>query len=147
MSTTHLHADTYPYRPGTTSRAGNPCSVGSTVPFIATATIESRPSRTVTSGTPDVNPSTEVAHQLVRAAQQPGRRISDASDAPSHWALPQYSPPTGLDTQVSVRSCSSSGSRSSWSKVITIGGPPCRESAAVHLDGSTCGTISAVSTR
>ena len=60
-STTHLHADTYPYRPGTTRRAGNPCAVGSAAPFIATATRASRPSSTTESGVPEVNPSTDVA--------------------------------------------------------------------------------------
>ena len=89
MSTTHLQADTYPYRPGTTSRAGNPCSVGSTVPFIATATSESRlASSTVTSGTPDVNPSTDVHSSCSAPRSGPAERISDASDAPSHLAFP-----------------------------------------------------------
>ncbi len=46
MSVTHLVADTYPYRPGTTIRAGKPCSTGSAVPFIATASSASRPSST-----------------------------------------------------------------------------------------------------
>ena len=89
MSTTHLQADTYPYRPGTTSRAGNPCSVGSAAPFIATATSESRPaSSTVASGTPEVNPSTEVQNSWSAPRSGPAARISDDSDAPSHLAFP-----------------------------------------------------------
>src|ERR1039458_7125485 len=60
MSVTHLVADTYPYRPGTTIRAGKPCATGSAVPFIATASRASRPSMTVWTGVPEVNPSTDV---------------------------------------------------------------------------------------
>ena len=60
MSVTHLVADTYPYRPGTTMRAGKPCAIGSGWPFIATASRASRPSITVCTGVPEVNPSTDV---------------------------------------------------------------------------------------
>ena len=60
MSVTHLVADTYPYRPGTTIRAGKPCATGSGCPFIATASSASRPSITVATGVPEVNPSTDV---------------------------------------------------------------------------------------
>ena len=99
MSTTHLQADTYPYRPGTTSRAGNPCSTGSAAPFIATATSASRPSRTTDSGVPDVNPSVDVHSSCDAPACGRASRSSEASDAPSHLALPMYGPPTGFDTQ------------------------------------------------
>ena len=60
MSVTHLVADTYPYRPGTTMRAGNPCATGSGCPFMAIASRASRPSITVATGVPEVNPSTDV---------------------------------------------------------------------------------------
>ena len=99
MSTTHLQADTYPYRPGTTSRAGNPCSTGSAAPFIATATSASRPSRTTDSGVPDVNPSVDVHSSCDAPACRRASRSSEASDAPSHFAFPMYGPPTGFDTQ------------------------------------------------
>src|ERR1700733_7746929 len=102
MSTTHLHADTYPYRPGTTSRAGNPCAVGSAAPFMATATSASRPSSTTDSGVPEVKPSTDVHSSWSAPGCGPADRTSDARDAPSHLALPMYGPPTGLDTQHSV---------------------------------------------
>jgi hypothetical protein len=60
ISVIHLHADTYPYRPGTTIRTGKPCATGRAVPFIATASIASLPSSTVLIGVPEVNPSAEV---------------------------------------------------------------------------------------
>ena len=102
MSVTHLVADTYPYRPGTTSRAGNPCSTGSAAPFMATATSASRPSITTDSGVPEVNPSTDVHSSWSAPACGRASRSSDASDAPSHFAFPMYGPPTGLETQHSV---------------------------------------------
>src|SRR5579862_1874294 len=102
MSVTHLHADTYPYRPGTTSRAGNPWATGSAVPFIATATSESRPSITTESGVPDVNPSADVHSNWSAPACGPAWRSSVASDAPSHFAFPMYGPLTGFETQHSV---------------------------------------------
>ena len=102
MSVTHLVADTYPYSPGTTIRAGNPCSTGSGWPFMATASSASRPSITVATGVPDVNPSTDVQYSWLAPALMPASRSTPASEAPSHSALPIYGPATGLDTQHSV---------------------------------------------
>ena len=83
-------------------RAGKPCATGSGWPFIATASSASRPSITVCTGVPEVNPSTEVhiswsAPALIPASRSTARRL-----APSHFALPMYGPPTGLDTQHKV---------------------------------------------
>ena len=55
----HLVADSYPYRPGTSIRTGNPCSNGNACPSIEIASIASRPSVASTRGVPAVNPSTE----------------------------------------------------------------------------------------
>src|SRR5215471_1337615 len=99
MSLIHLHADTYPYRPGTTMRTGNPCATGRGVPFIATASRASRPSSAAWTGTPEVNPSTEVHSSWLAPARIPAWRSRLARLAPSHRALPMYGPPTGLDTQ------------------------------------------------
>src|SRR5215469_4041255 len=100
MSATHLHADTYPYSPGTTSRAGNPWSTGSAASFMATAMSESRPvSSTTDSGVPDVNPSTDVHSSWSAPRSGPASRISAAYDAPSHLALLISGPPTGFETQ------------------------------------------------
>ena len=88
MSVIHLHADTYPYRPGTTMRTGNPCSTGSAVPFIATASIASRPSITVCSGVPEVKPSAEVHRSWSAPARTPAWRSRLARLAPTQSALP-----------------------------------------------------------
>src|SRR5215469_9074460 len=103
MSATHLHADTYPYSPGTTSRAGNPWSTGRAVPFMATAMSESRPvSSTTDSGVPDVNPSTDVHSSWSAPRSGPAARIRAPYDAPRNLALLMYGPLTGFDTQHSV---------------------------------------------
>ena len=88
MSVTHLVADTYPYSPGTTIRAGKPCATGSGCPFIATASRASRPSSTTCSGVPEVNPSTEVHSSWSAPARGRACRIRSARRAPSHRALP-----------------------------------------------------------
>jgi hypothetical protein len=88
MSVTHLVADTYPYSPGTTSRAGKPCATGNGVPFIATASSASRPSSTTCSGVPLVYPSTEVHSSWSAPASGRACRIRSARRAPSHLALP-----------------------------------------------------------
>src|SRR6201996_2711965 len=81
MSTTHLQADTYPYRPGTTRRAGKPCSVGSTAPFIPTASSASWPlSSTTESGVPEVKPSLEVHSSWSAPARGLADRMRAASD-------------------------------------------------------------------
>src|SRR5690606_36069488 len=57
-SVTHLVADTYPYRPGTTRRAGNPCAGGSGSPFMPTASRHARSgSVSTSSGVLAVHPS------------------------------------------------------------------------------------------
>ena len=85
---THLVADTYPYSPGTTIRAGNPCSTGSGWPFMATASSASRPSRTVCTGVPQVYPSAEVDRIWSAPARGRASRSRLARLAPSHLALP-----------------------------------------------------------
>ena len=102
ISVTHLVADTYPYSPGTTMRTGKPCSTGSAWPFMATASRASRPSMTVCTGVPDVNPSLEVHSSWSAPALMPAWRKTAARLAPSHSAFPMYGPATGLDTQHSV---------------------------------------------
>src|SRR5215469_5146373 len=102
MSVTHLVADTYPYRPGTTMRTGKPCSTGSGWPFIATASRASRPSITTWTGVPEVNPSTDVHSSMDAPLLTPACRKRDPREAPSHLALPMYGPLTGLETQHSV---------------------------------------------
>ena len=114
MSVTHLHADTYPYRPGTTIRAGKPCATGSGAPFMPTATSASRPSITTLVGAPIVMPSTDVISNWSDASLTPASRSRSASRAPSQRALLISGPPTGFDTQQSViqRSISGRDSRS-----------------------------------
>src|ERR1700722_19042560 len=53
-SVTHLVADTYPYSPGTTIRAGKPWATGSGWPFMPMASSAFRPSSTVCTGVPQV---------------------------------------------------------------------------------------------
>ena len=72
------------------------------MPFIATASIASRPSMTVCTGVPEVKPSTEVQNSCSAPARMPASRSRLATLAPIHSALPTYGPPTGLETQVSV---------------------------------------------
>ena len=83
-------------------RAGKPCAMGSGWPFIATASSASRPSITVCTGVPEVNPSTDVHISWSAPALIPASRSTAARLAPSHFALPIYGPPTGLDTQHKV---------------------------------------------
>jgi hypothetical protein len=108
-STSHLVAETYPYRPGTIIRTGKPCSIGSGSPFMPTASIASRPSRTTAVGVPIVMPSVDVPTIWSAAACTPASRSSGASAAPSQRAVPTRSPPTSLETQVIVMSRSTSG--------------------------------------
>ena len=83
-------------------RAGKPCAIGSACPFIATASSASRPSITVCTGVPEVNPSTEVHISWSAPALIPASLSRAARLAPSHLALPMYGPSTGLDTQHKV---------------------------------------------
>ena len=109
MSTIHLVAETYPYRPGTIIRTGKPWTIGSGSPFIATASIASRPSIATAVGVPTVNPSTERPTIWSAPGSGSASSSSSRSGAPIHRALPMYGPPTGFETQVSVMSRSISG--------------------------------------
>jgi hypothetical protein len=128
-------------------RQGKPCSIGSVWPFIATASMDCLPSRTDSVGVPMVMPSMDVDRIWSAPLCTPARRSSGASGVPSQRALPQYEPPTGFETQVSVRSCSSSGIRSRSSKLISNGRSTIPWIFSIHWLGSTCGIESAVSTR
>ena len=72
------------------------------MPFIATASMASRPSMTVCTGVPEVKPSTDVHSSCSAPALIPAARSRLARLAPSHSALPMYGPSTGLDTQHNV---------------------------------------------
>src|ERR1039458_271097 len=102
MSVTHLVADTYPYRPGTTTPAGKRCAAGSAVPFIAPASRASRPSMTVWTGVPEVNPSTDVHISWSAPARIPASRSRLDSLVPRHREMTMYGPPIGSDTQHKV---------------------------------------------
>src|ERR1700722_1583017 len=103
MSVIHLHADTYPYKPGTTVRTGKPCATGGGWPFIAIASSASRwLSIAVATGVPEGKPSKEVQNNWVPPDLMPASCSSARRLAPSHFALPTYGPPTGFETQVSV---------------------------------------------
>ena len=69
-------------------RAGKPWAIGSGWPFIATASRASRPSITVCTGVPEVNPSTDVHINWSAPALIPASRSKLARLAPSHSALP-----------------------------------------------------------
>jgi hypothetical protein len=71
-----------------TIRTGKPCATGSGVPFMATASSASRPSRTVASGVPEVNPSVEVHSSWSAPARGRAARSRLARLAPSHLAFP-----------------------------------------------------------
>ncbi|CPU67601.1 Uncharacterised protein [Mycobacteroides abscessus] len=99
------------------------------------------------SGVLAVHPSALVESTMSAPSCTPARASSSRTGYPSHRALPTRSPPTSLDTHVSVRSCSTSGSASSSSSVISNGSSTSPETRSVHDAGSTCGTRSAVSMR
>ena len=80
MSVTHLVADTYPYRPGTTMRAGKPWTIGSGSPFMPMASIASRPSVTAAIGVPAVNPSALVDSSASAPSWTPASSSSSASE-------------------------------------------------------------------
>src|SRR5690606_37331513 len=147
-SVTHLVADTYPYRPGTTRRAGNPCAGGSGSPFMPTASRHARSgSVSTSSGVLAVHPSALVDSTMSAPSRTPARASSSRTGYPSHRALPTRSPPTSFDTHVSVTSCSTSGSASSSSIPISNGSSTRPVTRSVHVAGSTWGTRSAVSIR
>ncbi len=97
-------------------RTGKPCSSGSGSPFMATASIASRPSVTADVGVLQVQPSTERLRTCSAPACTPASSSSGASRTPVQRAVPTYGPPTSLDTQVRVMSRSTSGRRSRSSK-------------------------------
>ncbi|MCY1367570.1 hypothetical protein D9M69_545130 [compost metagenome] len=83
-------------------RTGNPCSMGSGSPFMATASIALRSSIIAASGVPQVQPSSEVCRTASASGWGPASARIAASRTPLHQALPIRSPPTSLDTQLSV---------------------------------------------
>ena len=83
-------------------RTGKPWSIGSGWPFIATASIALRSSVGRPAG---CRRSSRRRRSGARRPRRPGRRPSAAGRAsrtPLHQALPIRSPPTSLDTQLSV---------------------------------------------
>ncbi len=153
MSSIHLQADTYPYRPGTIMRTGKPWASGSGSPFIPTASIASRPSMTSSTGVPSVMPSTDRATSWSagpprRGGLTPASRSRSARRTPIQRALPTYGPPTSLDTHVRVmsRSINSRASRS-WNVYVTGRVTPFPWIRSRQRVASTFGTTSAVSTR
>ena len=93
MSSIHLQAETYPYRPGTTMRTGKPWAKGSGSPFMPTASSASRPSMTSSTGVPIVMPSTERATSWSACPPRdggwtPASSSRSARRTPSQRALP-----------------------------------------------------------
>ena len=88
-------------------RTGKPCSTGSGRPFIATASIASRSSVSADerrAAGPAVLGGLQ--HRVGLRARRRPRPSRSASRTPLHQALPIRSPPTGLDTQLSVTQAS-----------------------------------------
>ena len=91
-------------------RTGNPCSIGSGSPFIPMASSACRSgSVSASSGVPAVKPSSLVESTMSAPACGPASASRSRIGKPSQRALPARSPPTSLDTQVSVAMCSTSG--------------------------------------
>ena len=147
ISVTHLVADTYPNRPGTTMRTGNPCWAGRGRPFIPIASIASRPSITALTGVPQVQSSTERLTSCSAPGWTPASSSTSRNSTPCQRALPTRSPPTGFDThdRVMYRSICGRSSRS-WkdSSISSSTIPPIRRR---HESRDTWGTTSAVSMR
>ena len=114
---------------------------------MATATIALRSSVSASIGVPAVNPSL----LRDRTMSAPGLGFAMASrfrtGHPVHMALPTRSPPTSLDTQVSVTRCCSRGcfSRVAQSMVTSCSTSP--QTRSDHDAVSSCGTTNAVSIR
>ncbi|GAB3147268.1 hypothetical protein GCM10027258_40400 [Amycolatopsis stemonae] len=86
MSTTHFVADTYPYNPGVTSRAGNPCSSGNGSPFIPIASIAPRArSCAAATGVPEVHPSTLVQNNCSAPGFTPASASRSAKSTPTKF--------------------------------------------------------------
>ena len=128
-------------------RAGKPCSAVSGSPFIATATRAARSSVIASSGVDAVNPSTECDSTMSASARTPALSSSVRMGTPVHVPVPSRSPPTGLETHVSVIRCSSNRMSSSSSKVRVNGSSTSPSTRSSHVTGSTAGGTSAVSIR
>ncbi len=100
---------------------GSRARAGAAAPFMPTATSALRPSMIVSTGVEIVIPSAPPrrAPGRRRAGCPPGAS-SAGRLAPSHRALPAYGPPTSLETQTRVMSCSMSGSPSRSANVSSI---------------------------
>ena len=99
-------------------RSGKPCSTGSGSPFIPNASIASSTSSAERVGVPMVMPSVERQTSCVLSAWIPFSRRMAPSGTPSHRAVPARTPPTSLETQVSVTSRSITSSRSNRSPSV-----------------------------
>ena len=145
---THFVADTYPYRPGTTMRTGKPCSNGSGSPFMATAKMASRPSSVrELRGVDAVNPSTLSESTMSASPCGDARRSTSRIGTPCQIALPTSPPPTSFDTHVRVTPYSSRPMLTRSSKDSSIGLSTMPSMVRRHVEGSTFGTVRAVSTR
>ena len=101
-----------------TIRSGKPCSTGSGSPFIPNASIASSTSSAERVGAPMVMPSVGAAHSWCCPGRIPFSRRMAPSGTPSHRAVPASTPPTSLETQVSVTSRSITSSRSNSSPSV-----------------------------
>ncbi len=131
-----------------TIRAGNPWASGSGSPFMATATIAPRPSSSsADNGVPAVKSSALVDFTASAPSCTPASRSRSRNGTPIQVALPRYSPPTGLDTHVSVIRCSTSRRESRSSKDSSSSRSTIPWIRSRQPSTGTSGTRSAVSTR
>ena len=138
-SVSHLVADTYPYRPGTIIRTGNPCSSGSGSPFIPTASSASRLSVRTSSGVPAVQPSVLRDSTMSAPASAPPWPAAHGRANRASSALPIRSPPTSLDTQAMVTCRSVRGLASSAAKSSSTSRSTMPVTLSVHSRGSITG--------
>ena len=109
-STTHFVPDTYPYRPGTTIRTGNPCSGGNASPFIPMTSNAPRPGSITTDiGVPVYQPSVLRLNSWSAAGSTPASSRMSRSGTPMKLAVEMRLPPTGFETHVIVIGRSTSG--------------------------------------
>ena len=90
IEVSHLQAETYPYKPGMTSRAGKPCWLGSGSPFMPTAIIASLPSNASARETLEVNPSLDLHNSWSAAGSMFASERNAFNGTPSQRALPAY---------------------------------------------------------
>ena len=130
-------------------RTGNPCSRGSASPFIPTASSAPRSRLEHDGGRRAGGPAVDAGgQQLVGAGVHAGVAQEVAQgDADEAWRWRRASPPTSLDTQVSVRVRSTSGraSRSANESVSSRSTMPWTRS--VQSAAESAGTRSAASIR